>query len=194
MVKTLLIVILGGVSLTAIAAAIWLLTRPAVPKPYTDEYHAALSRFTGSVASMDAGIEHFGSVYSNLAADGVSDAVRELYADTIYFNDTIKTFRDREELADYMGSMSKMLERSKVEIEQVIRDDEDVFVRWSMHFETRAAGRDVHSRSIGMTHLRFDETGQIILHQDFWDPATGIYRHMPVLGYLLSQADQRMSH
>ena len=193
MTKTLIIVILAAFSLAVLAAGIWLVTRPADPKPYTEDYDAALARYSGSVAATEHGIEHFGTVYANLASDGVANAVRELYADEIYFNDTIKTFRDRDELARYMGEMSKMLDRSEVEVEQVIRDGRDVFVRWSMHFEASAAGREVHSRSIGMTHLRFDENGRIVLHQDFWDPATGIYRHMPVIGYLLSHADQRMS-
>ena len=180
-------------SLAVIAALVWLFTRPAVPKPYADEYHTALAQIAGSVDSTERGLENFERLYSDLASEGVAEAVRTAYAGSFYFNDTIKTFRGREELASYMIAMSEILQRSDVSIDQTIRDGADVFVRWTMEFETSAAGREVRSRTIGMTHLRFDPTGQIVLHQDFWDPATGIYRHMPVLGYVLNQADLRMS-
>jgi hypothetical protein len=43
----------------------------------------------------------------------------------------------------------------------------------------------VTSNTVGVTHLRFDEAGRIILHQDFWDSAEGLYRHIPVLGSLI---------
>jgi hypothetical protein len=34
----------------------------------------------------------------------------------------------------------------------------------------------------GISQLRFDKQGRIVLHQDFWNPAAGIYGYLPVLG------------
>jgi hypothetical protein len=36
--------------------------------------------------------------------------------------------------------------------------------------------------TIGMTHLRFDSEGKVVLHQDFWDSTRGIFEHVPVMG------------
>jgi hypothetical protein len=44
-----------------------------------------------------------------------------------------------------------------------------------------------------MTHLRFDESGRVVLHQDFWDSAAGLYRNLPVVGYVLKLVDARMN-
>jgi hypothetical protein len=30
--------------------------------------------------------------------------------------------------------------------------------------------------------IRFDREGRVILHQDFWDSAQGVWDHVPVLG------------
>lgn len=45
-----------------------------------------------------------------------------------------------------------------------------------------------------MTHLRFDAAGRIIVHQDFWDSAEGLYRHFPLIGWLLRQIDRHMTN
>ncbi len=37
-------------------------------------------------------------------------------------------------------------------------------------------------RTIGMTHVRFNPEGQVILHQDYWDSAAGLFEYVPVVG------------
>jgi hypothetical protein len=172
--------------------AIWLVTRPPAPKPFAEAYHEALDRFPGSSAAVDAGIDRFAATYADLADDSTGARVRDLYADPLYFNDSLKTFRNRDALADYMQATSDMLADSGVTIDQILRDGSDVFVRWTMEFRTETMGRSIHSHSIGMTHLRFNDTGRVILHQDFWDSAAGLYRNLPVIGYALEQVDSRM--
>lgn len=189
MSKVLLIIVLIAV----IAISAWLVTRPAVPKPYAAEYRNALERFSGSTEAVDRGLERFEAVYSDLTRPDIEERIADVYAPRIYFNDTLKTFEDGAALARYMGRTGRSLDHSEVRIDGVIRDAEDVFVRWTMHFSTRAMGRPVESESIGMTHLRFDQSGHIVLHQDFWDPAAGLYRNLPVIGYGLSVVDRQLS-
>ncbi|MEX0914690.1 MAG: nuclear transport factor 2 family protein, partial [Wenzhouxiangellaceae bacterium] len=115
------------------------------------------------------------------------------YADAMYFNDSLQTFTSREPLIEYMQSTAEALEQSTVVINQVMRDGNDVFVRWTMTFDATAMGRPIVSESVGMTHLRFDREGRILVHQDFWDSAAGLYRNLPVVGYALKQVDKRMT-
>ena len=35
----------------------------------------------------------------------------------------------------------------------------------------------------GITLVRFDRSGRILIHQDYWDSTTGLFEHVPVLGY-----------
>jgi len=171
--------------LVAVAIAAWLLLRASAPDSYVPKYKAALRELPGSEIAIDSGLETFGEVYRDLARPDLVERVRELYAEEMYFSDTLVTFRDRGELSDYMNMTAARLKASRVDVDQILRDGRDTFVRWTMHYETGS----IDSTSIGMSHLRFDENGRIVLHQDFWDSASGLYRHLPVIGPLMRRAD-----
>jgi len=155
-------------------------------------YEAALDRFPGSTESIDTGLDAFVAGYGNLAHENLRARISELYAEQLYFNDTIHTYTSRDELVAYLGKTGDALDESIVEVKQVMRDGNDVFVRWSMDFKLRAVGREIHSRSIGMTHLRFNERGQILVHQDFWDSGHALYAKLPVVGWFIRRAHSQM--
>ena len=157
-----------------------------------ENYDQALQRYAGSDLAIDRGLEAFDKAFGDLADPSVAERMTELYAESLYFNDTLKTFDDRDDLVRYMAKTGASLESSSVEIRQVLRDGNDVFIRWTMEFRTSAAGRKIHSHSIGMTHLRFDDQGRVIVHQDFWDSGHGLYAHLPFVGFLVRRAHDRL--
>ncbi|MBY6205613.1 nuclear transport factor 2 family protein [Halomonas denitrificans] len=157
-----------------------------------DAYRNALDTFPGSTAAIDDGLERFGRTFADLTADDVGERMRELYADRLYFNDTLVTLESSEAVGDYMASTGDKLQVSRVDVDHTLRDGHEVYVRWTMHFETAAFGMKVESNSVGMTHLRFDEAGRIVLHQDFWDAAGGLYEHLPIVGAMLRTARRMM--
>ena len=77
-----------------------------------------------------------------------------------------------------------MAEVSKTQVtvlDSLSRGD-DVMVRWKMQTQSKVWWKTLTIDSFGMTHLRFNEQGQIVLHQDYWDAAGGFYEHLPLLG------------
>lgn len=156
------------------------------------EYEAALAAFPGSADQIDVGLERFRATFHDLTAADLAERVRETYADELFFNDTLHSFYALGELVEYMRRTGAGLSDSVVEVHQVLRDGADVYVRWTMEFRTRAAGRDIHSRSIGMTHLRFDDAGRVVLHQDFWDSGHALYAHLPFVGFAVRRARASM--
>lgn len=139
MYKTLLILI----PLLLIATLAWLLTRPGVPRMNVAAYSAALEAFPGSDNSIAAGVRNFGEVYRDLARDDIGDRIRGLYARRFHFDDTLKTFSDPDALAGYMQTTAAQLQSSQVRIDHVTTDGPDVYVRWTMQFESQALGRPV---------------------------------------------------
>ncbi|AKS42424.1 nuclear transport factor 2 family protein [Wenzhouxiangella marina] len=156
------------------------------------EYDGAMQRFQGSTEAIDEGVQAFVAAYGDLTQADLRERMTALYAPELYFNDTIHTFNDREALVDYMSRTGDSLEQSSVDVKQVLRDGNDVFLRWSMEFRSSVAGKDIHSRSIGMTHLRFDGAGRVVLHQDFWDSGHALYAQLPVVGFFVRRAHNRM--
>lgn len=183
-----------------LAAAILLLATTAAcagSGPMMDErtveaYHAALETFPGNAAGVERGVATFRRTYADLTREDLAERIGALYAEEIYFNDTVHIARSRSELVDYMAATGQKLEQNRVEVHKVIRDGADAYVRWEMTFVSRALGRRIESHSIGMTHLRFNEDGQIVLHQDFWDSGSALYAHLPVVGLFVRRAQAAM--
>ncbi len=156
------------------------------------EYEQAIERFSGDDRQVDQGLARFRFAFSDLTAEDRAQRFEALYAPQVYFNDTLHILHTRDDVVAYMVRTGAALEESRVDIEHVVRDGNDVYVRWTMEFKTRAAGRNIHSHSIGMTHLRFDAEGRAVLHQDFWDSGHALYAHLPFVGFAVRQARKRM--
>lgn len=157
-----------------------------------DGYEQAMAEFPGSTRAIEEGLARFRASYADLTSATLPEDIRSAYADRLYFNDTLHTFSQLEDLVGYMEKTGGSLSESSVEVQQVIQDGADVYVRWTMEFKSRAAGRNIHSRSIGISHLRFDEDGKVILHQDFWDSGHALYAHLPIVGFFVRRARSAM--
>lgn len=167
-------------------------SKPMMDKHSVEAYHEALETISGHADAVDEGLALFRLAFGDLTHEDLAERIGELYADTFYFNDTVHIARSRDELIDYMARTGAGLSESHVEVHRVIRDGADVYLRWEMRFVSRAMGRRVESHSIGMTHLRFNERGQIVLHQDFWDSGNALYAHLPVVGFFVRRAQGAM--
>lgn len=157
-----------------------------------EAYHEALERNPGHTSAIDTGVETFRETFADLTHEDLAQRIGQLYAEEFYFNDTVHIARERAELIDYMARTGEKLTQSRVDVHQVIRNGADVYVRWEMTFTSRAMGKKVESNSIGMTHLRFDQSGKIVLHQDFWDSGSALYAHLPVVGFFVRRAQGAM--
>lgn len=158
-----------------------------------ESYLAALNQFAGSDAGIEAGLVNFGETYQDLTAPDLADRIDQVYAPTLFFNDTVHTFTDRAALKAYMEKTGANLSRSEVTIHQTLTDGSDVFVRWTMYFEVGEGDDAIRSSSIGISHLRFNEQGQVVLHQDYWDSASALYAHLPLVGTVIRAAQDRLA-
>ncbi|NKI34430.1 nuclear transport factor 2 family protein [Wenzhouxiangella sp. XN79A] len=188
MLRTL--ILLSAVALVLLALWFWW-ARPS-GEPAMAAYHDALETHPGSTAAIDAGLREFGEVFADLTRSDTAERMAALYAEEVYFNDTLLTLTTGRAVADYMGATGEKLDSSEVIVHRTLRDGVDVYVRWDMHFATSAFGMKIDSKTIGMTHLRFDDDGRVVLHQDFWDAAGGLYEHLPLIGAVVRTAKKMM--
>ena len=163
------------------------------PTDFTRDYQAALAQRPGVVLRDDAGgraaAKGFASLYGDLSADNVKARAREVYAADAWFNDTIATKSGIDGIERYLLKTAEGSEKVSAEVESVAVSGSDCYVRWTMEVRSKglAGGRPV--TTAGMSHLRFDREGKILLHQDFWNPAAGIYQQLPVLGPAIRYVD-----
>ncbi|MDM3869969.1 nuclear transport factor 2 family protein [Porticoccus sp. W117] len=167
----------------SLIAGLWLLVSVDEPRNsyHSANYRAALAKFPAQPASESA-IANFSKVYEDLIAPTLAESVDSLYADPLYFNDTFNTFESRAELRDYLVHTAENLSRSTVVIDDMARSGNDVYLRWTMTITAQVKGKTIDSESIGITHLRFNSNGQVVVHQDYWDGVDGFYQHIPYVG------------
>jgi len=155
------------------------------PADFTKEYHEALTARPGvalTPQSAQSVVGRFSGLYGDLSVSNVTANVRSVYAPEAWFNDTIATEVGLEAIEKYLLKTAEGAEKVSAKINDVAVSGSDCYVRWTMEIRTKnlAGGKPIITE--GISQLRFDEQGRVILHQDFWNPASGIYQHLPLLG------------
>ncbi len=146
------------------------------------------TQYFDHLANTPATTEHsevkrtFGTIFSDFKAGATEDNIRQIYADQLYFNDTFKIINNIDDLVAYLSHSASQVESTKVDILDVIRSEHDYFIRWSMQMKLSVKGKSIDSQSIGMSQLRFNEAGQVVFHQDFWDSSEAFFEHLPMVG------------
>lgn len=136
----------------------------------------------GSTREREA-LDRFTRFFGHLSVDAVNTQVRDTYAEDVYFNDTLKTVRGLDNLVEYLRGSAEATEDVRVEILETTRTAAgDYLVRWKMMIRFRKFAKGQDTWSIGMSHLRFDRDGRVAYHQDYWDSASGLFEHVPLLG------------
>lgn len=145
----------------------------------------------GSQQESDA-LARFGRFFGDFSPEKVARLLDATYAPGVWFNDTLKTWRNREELRTYLKHSAAAVHDCRVQIlDEVGTEAGDYYLRWTMVIRFRRFKPSEETRSIGMTHLRFDSQGLVRLHQDYWDSSAGVFEHIPLLGALLRAIKRR---
>ena len=131
-------------------------------------------------------VKAFVQMYGRLTPESVETHIDNLYADTLYFNDTFHTFEDRTALRHYFTSLA---DGATVVVEPIaaMEKGDELWLQWTMRMQVEVAGKPFDMTSVGISQLRFNEQNQIVLHQDFWDGVGGFYGNLPLVGSMIGQ-------
>jgi hypothetical protein len=125
-------------------------------------------------------IGRFDAFFGDVTVESIRSQIDGFYAPDVYFNDTLKTLRGRQAVEAYFIRMPQHADFVRAKVIDHSRSGANYYVRWIMDVRYKGAKETVST--MGMTLLRFDKQGRVVLHQDFWDSSAGFYEHLPVLG------------
>jgi hypothetical protein len=129
-----------------------------------------------------AGIRRFENFLAHLDEKTAREQTEQVYAPGAYLNDTLKTIHGAPAIRDYFIKTAKGLDSMTVIFDDVAVSGRNYYFRWTMDTRMKNLAHGKTVRTIGITMVRFDSEGRVILHQDFWDSAQGVWEHVPVLG------------
>jgi hypothetical protein len=146
------------------------------PPPQSETEQAAITRFI--------------SFYADYTADTIQSEVEELYETDAFFADPYHLVEGIDQIKTYFIAMAEPALSCHFEVGDVQRAGDDYYCRWTMHLISRAAPNET-IRAQGLTHMRINETGKIIFHQDYWDTSALLDR-LPVVGFWTRLVKQRI--
>jgi limonene-1,2-epoxide hydrolase len=140
----------------------------------------------------DAAIARVTAFLSDLSPANVAATTKEVYAEDAYFNDTLKTLRGVEAIEEYLLETAHTVTSISVEFDDVARSGQDHYFRWRMDFQAQKLRKGETIRTIGITQIRFNNEGKVVLHQDFWDSTAGLFEHLPVTNQIVNAVKKRL--
>lgn len=114
------------------------------------------------------------------------------YAADAFFKDPFNEVRGIPELQRIFGHMFATLHAPRFQILQVVEQGTEAFFIWDFTFRVKKWQPDVTQTIHGTSHVRFDATGRVQYHRDYWDAANELYAKLPVIGRLMRWLAKRM--
>lgn len=166
-----------------------------------DEHYKAALKWTapsnfevpeGGSAREAEMLERVESLFTNYTEENLRDEVTEVYADKVYFRDAFKQFDRSSEIRDYFLHGLSSLNAAEFEFRRIIRSGDEFYIDWVMRLDFKKTPGGSWEESIGMTHMRFNSEGQVIFHQDYWDPTDIVYKRIPIAKQLINFVKKKM--
>ena len=157
---------------------------------YPERYEQTLDTVVAAPIP-DQAAQRFVAFFTSIDRPDVAARVEALYGSPVYFSDTLFVTEDRGALTRHFERLSSRGAHIEVDLDDAVVSGTDLYLRWRMRVTFPNGGPE--SRTIGMTQLRFDESGRIRFHQDFWDSSEGVYRQIPVLGWFIGLVEKRIA-
>lgn len=136
-------------------------------------------------AAEQAAISRFEKFLGHLDESTARDNTTMVYAPDAYLNDTLKTIHGAPAIRDYFIKTAQGLDSMTVTFDDVAVSGHNYYFRWTMDTQMKHLAKGKTIRTIGVTLVRFDPEGRVLIHQDFWDSAQGVWDHVPVLGSVI---------
>ena len=137
-------------------------------------------------------LARFTNLWANLSSNSIALNLSGVYDKNVWFNDTVKTITNQESLFHYMMETAERVSSCSVNVKDISYSDGNYYVRWEMNVVPYSDRTEEVWKSIGISHIRFNEEGLVILHQDYWDSAKGLYEHLPVVGWMIRTIRARL--
>ncbi|OPL16000.1 MAG: hypothetical protein AVO38_01700 [delta proteobacterium ML8_D] len=128
-------------------------------------------------------IDRFTDFYAVFSSDRVKEGVKGLYAEEAYFRDAYKAVQGSDAIEDYFMKSAETIHECTFDIQDIAVHQGNYYFRWIMHLTTRR-WKNEPIETVGMSHVRFNDEGKVIFHQDYWDSSI-IYEKVPVMGSVI---------
>ncbi len=139
-----------------------------------------------------AAAERVASFFENLSVERLVE-LPQLYAPDAWFKDPFNEVRGRVAIERIFQHMYVQVHDPRFDVTDRVVDTGGAVLVWTFRFRFRGWRSGIEQSVRGVTHLRFDPQGRIVLHRDYWDAAEELYAKLPVLGPVVRRLRRRIA-
>ncbi len=130
--------------------------------------------------------------WTSLTPASLTDLSRYYTADA-YFRDPFNEVTGLAPITVIFEAMFERLEAPRFEILETISEGQSTFLIWDFTFRIQAFRPQLTRLIHGTTHVRFAPCGRVRYHRDYWDAASELYVHFPLIGGVLRYLRKRFA-
>lgn len=109
----------------------------------------------------------------------------EFYSADAYFKDPFNEVRGVAAVQQIFTHMFEQVGEPRFVVGEKVVDDGGAMLIWTFTFRVTRWGKGEIQVIRGVSHLKFDASGKVNYHRDYWDAAEELYMKLPVLGMLM---------
>ena len=109
----------------------------------------------------------------------------EFYSADAYFKDPFNEVRGVAAVQQIFTHMFEQVGEPRFVVGEKVVDDGGAMLIWTFNFRVTRWGKGEMQVIRGVSHLKFDASGKVNYHRDYWDAAEELYMKLPVLGMLM---------
>ncbi len=132
-----------------------------------------------------AALDRLAAYFADMSLESVAAQTANVYAPDAYLNDTLAAVEGSAAIEGYFARSLESATALRVRFLDTARSGADYYIRWEMLVEASGLNGGKPVVSYGVSQIRFDAEGRVLVHKDFWDAATGLHEQLPVVGSLV---------
>jgi steroid delta-isomerase len=109
----------------------------------------------------------------------------EFYTDDAYFKDPFNEVLGVVAIQRVFSHMFRQVEEPRFIVSERVVDDHGAVLFWEFQYRVRKRGLEEKQAIRGVSHLKFDASGKVSYHRDYWDAAEELYMKLPLIGMLM---------
>ncbi|MFO7581570.1 nuclear transport factor 2 family protein [Guyparkeria sp.] len=135
-----------------------------------------------------AALERLVAVMEGLREDRL-DTLETVYAPQARFVDPFNAVEGVEAIRGVFAHGFRQCPGMRFSVTARAVDGDHGLLRWRMRCGEAPGALVIE----GMTEVVLADDGQVLLHEDHWDPAAQIYEQVPLLGWLMRRIKRRLT-
>ncbi|UTA48634.1 nuclear transport factor 2 family protein [Simiduia sp. 21SJ11W-1] len=140
---------------------------------------------------MDDLIKKFKACYSQFSLTSVG-MLPAIYAPEAEFIDPVHKVQGLNAIEAYFTDMCQGLNRCEFQFESIVKDGDQVCIRWCMTFEHPRLQGGAPVSVPGVSWL-WVANGRVVRHEDHYDMGAMLYEQLPLLGRVIRYLRKRLA-